>query len=145
MCHSLTLCLLLNFTIFFRLLIFSNFLKKYFRSTTRLSNSLDQCQALHFVWPGLGPNCLQKLSADNRSRQKSKTLFVSLLLGLYVKYFGGFLISFHISNLLPAKTLVSLGSCLPMGADSQELFAGQIWHQYHFLLTFLIFKTHLLV
>ena len=30
-----------------------------------MSNSLDSDQASHFVEPDLGPNCLQKLSADS--------------------------------------------------------------------------------
>ena len=30
-------------------------------------NSLDPDQARHFVGPDLGPNCLQKLSADDKS------------------------------------------------------------------------------
>ena len=30
----------------------------------RVSNSLDPDQVQHFVGPDLGPNCLQKLSAD---------------------------------------------------------------------------------
>ena len=30
-----------------------------------MSNSLDPDQARHFVGPDLGPNCLQKLSADD--------------------------------------------------------------------------------
>ena len=29
-----------------------------------MSNSLDPDQARHFVGPDLGPNCLQRLSAD---------------------------------------------------------------------------------
>ena len=33
-----------------------------------MSNSLDPDQARHFVGPDLGPNCLQMLSADNKSR-----------------------------------------------------------------------------
>ena len=32
------------------------------------SNSLDPDQARHFVGPDLGPNCLQRLSADDISR-----------------------------------------------------------------------------
>ena len=32
-----------------------------------MSNSLDPDQARHFVGPDLGPNCLQRLSADNKS------------------------------------------------------------------------------
>ena len=35
-----------------------------FFNTIQVSNSLDPDQALHFVGPDLGPNCLQKLSAD---------------------------------------------------------------------------------
>ena len=35
-----------------------------FFNTIRVSNSLDQDQARHFVEPGLGPNCLQRLSED---------------------------------------------------------------------------------
>ena len=30
-----------------------------------MSNSLDPNQAQHFVGPDLGPNCLQRLSADD--------------------------------------------------------------------------------
>ena len=38
-----------------------------FDSTIRVSNSLDQDQAQNFVWPDLDPNCLQRLSADDKS------------------------------------------------------------------------------
>ena len=38
-----------------------------FFNTIRVSNSLDPDQARHFVVPDLGPNCLQRLSADNKS------------------------------------------------------------------------------
>ena len=34
-----------------------------------MSNSLNLDQARHFVGPDLGPNCLQKLSADDIRRQ----------------------------------------------------------------------------
>ena len=43
------------------------FQKKSFRNTTRMSNSLDPDQAGHFVGPDLGPNCLQRLSAETKS------------------------------------------------------------------------------
>ena len=36
--------------------------------TIRVSNSLEPDQARHFVEPDLGPNCLQRLSADDKSR-----------------------------------------------------------------------------
>ena len=64
------LCLLGNFCMLFcRLLIFS---KNPFRNTIRVSNRLDPDQARHFVEPDLGPNCLQRLSADGTSRQRVK-------------------------------------------------------------------------
>ena len=34
-----------------------------------MSNNLDPDQARHFVGPDLGPDCLQRLSADDTSRQ----------------------------------------------------------------------------
>ena len=46
-----------------------NFSKSSFRYTMRVSNSLDPDKARHVVGPNLGPNCLQKLSADDTSRQ----------------------------------------------------------------------------
>ena len=60
--------------LFYRLLIFFNinFSKNYLRNSIRVSNSLDPDQAQHFVGPDLGPNCLQRLSADNTIRQKAK-------------------------------------------------------------------------
>ena len=42
-----------------------SFSKNSFRNIIRVSNSLDPDQVLRFVRPGLGPNCLQRLSADN--------------------------------------------------------------------------------
>ena len=39
-----------------------------FFNIIRVSNSLDPDQARHFVRPDLGPNCLQRLSADIKSR-----------------------------------------------------------------------------
>ena len=38
-------------------------------STIRVSNSLDPDQARHFVGPVLGPNHLQRLLADDKSRR----------------------------------------------------------------------------
>ena len=41
----------------------SSFLKTYFRNTIRVSNSLNPDQVGHLIWPVLGLNCLQRLSA----------------------------------------------------------------------------------
>ena len=45
-------------------------LKNYFRNTIRVSNSFGPDQARQHVGPGLGTNCLQRLSADDTSRQR---------------------------------------------------------------------------
>ena len=41
-----------------------------------MSNSLDLDQAQHFVGPHLGPNCLQRLSADDKSPLAGKELML---------------------------------------------------------------------
>ena len=61
------------FVIFF---FFQNqpFSKNSFKNTIRVRNNLDPDQAQ------LGPNCLQRLSADNISRQRVKSnLYLALL------------------------------------------------------------------
>ena len=51
---------------------FQNHLRKNSkRNTIRASNSFDPDQARHFVGPDLGPNCLQRLSADHTSKQRA--------------------------------------------------------------------------
>ena len=42
----------------------------FFKITFFKLNSLDPDQAEHFGQPGLGPNCLQKLSVNDPSRQR---------------------------------------------------------------------------
>ena len=65
--HLSSLCMLGNFSCFCcRLLTFFSkltFSKKSFRNTIRMSISSDQDQLS--VGPDLGPNCLQRLSADD--------------------------------------------------------------------------------
>ena len=49
-----------------------------------MSNSLDPDQARHYVGLDLGPNCLQRLSADNKMSGWLLTLvfmFFTLILG----------------------------------------------------------------
>ena len=45
------------------------FLKISFGNSIRVSNILDPDKARNFVGPDLDPNCLQRLSADDNSRQ----------------------------------------------------------------------------
>ena len=61
---------------FFKLTFFK---KQSYRHTITVSNSLDPHHARQVVRPDLGPNCLQRLSADDKSRHPS---------GERVKYFG---------------------------------------------------------
>ena len=66
---KLTLCMLgiLCFCCFSTAIFKINFSKNSFRYTIRVLNSLDPDQDRHSVGPDLGPNCLQRLSADNKS------------------------------------------------------------------------------
>ena len=43
-----------------------------------VSSSWDPDQARHFIGPDLGPNCLQRLSADNKSQLVGNELIVLL-------------------------------------------------------------------
>ena len=47
-----------------------------------VSNNLDPDQARHFVGPDLGPNCLQRLSADNTSKQRVNPLLQTRAFGM---------------------------------------------------------------
>ena len=65
-----------------RLLIFSKikFSEKIFQNAIRVSNSLDPDQARQNVGPDLGPNCLQRYSADDTSRQRvNGSMFVCFI------------------------------------------------------------------
>ena len=42
------------------------FLKNSFMICIRVANRLDADQARHFVGPDLAPDCLQRLSVDNK-------------------------------------------------------------------------------
>ena len=56
-----------------RLFFKINCFKISFRDTTRVSNCLDPDWDLHFVDPGLGTNCLQRLSEDKCRRYQRKS------------------------------------------------------------------------
>ena len=78
----LTLCMLGNFSYFCcHLLIFSKltFSKKSFRNPFREPNGLDPDQDRHSVISDLGPNCLQRLSAEDKSRARTE-LSLNLIL-----------------------------------------------------------------
>ena len=79
----LAVCQLGNFLLsadFFSKSIFSH---NSFKNTFRVSNSLDPDHARHFVRSDLGPNCLQRLSADDTSKlakSGGSNIFSALLL-----------------------------------------------------------------
>ena len=60
-----------NFS-FFKCRLFSKFTfsKNSFTNSIRVSNGLDPYQDGCSVCPGLGPNCLQRLPADDTCRQR---------------------------------------------------------------------------
>ena len=65
-----------NFSLFLLSAIFIiDFLEKKIRSTIRVSNSLDPDQDRQNVGPDLGPNCLHRLSADNKFPGKQLTKY----------------------------------------------------------------------
>ena len=76
-----TLCMLGNSTCLFVVCRFSRstFSKTSFRNTKRVSNSLDPVQAQRFVGPELSPNWLQRLSADDTSRQRITIISVYIV------------------------------------------------------------------
>ena len=73
-----SLCLLGNFEcILFSADLFQNQLfRKILSGIPPVSNSLDPDQAQHFVGPDLGPNCLQRLSADDPSKPIVKGFYI---------------------------------------------------------------------
>ena len=62
----------------------SSFSKYSFGDTIRVSNSLDPDQVRRFVGPGLGPNCLQRYSADGTSRRRVKHLHCHVQIYYYL-------------------------------------------------------------
>ena len=91
--HTLLLC----HSLLFELDVFN---------TIQVSNSLDPDQARHFVGPDLGPNCLQRLSADIAGKElNTKQLVDTFWLKPWLK-----LISFGSNFFHLAKVLATTNS-----------------------------------
>ena len=80
---SLTFCMLGNISCFCQVVVcwfYSKltFSKNSFRNTIRMSNGLDPDRDRRSVGPDLGPNCLQRLSPNDKSRHLHKTRFMLL-------------------------------------------------------------------
>ena len=66
-----------------------------------MSNSLDPDQARHFVGPGLGPNCLQRLSADIAGKElNTKQLVDTFWLKPWLKLIAFGSNIFHLAKVL---------------------------------------------
>ena len=77
-----------------------------FFNTIWVSNSLDPDQARHYVGPDLGPNCLQRLSADIAGKElNTKQLVDTFWLKPWLK-----LISFGFNFFHLAKVLATTNS-----------------------------------
>ena len=66
-------CFYYSFTLYYYAI---NFFERWIVAipSLRVSNSLDPDQARHYVGPGLGPNYLQRLSADDKLLLADKEL-----------------------------------------------------------------------
>ena len=63
-------------SIFFQIIFSQNSFRN--ACSIRVPNSLDPDQAQHYVRPDLDPNCLQGFSAEDTSRLRVDSWFVSL-------------------------------------------------------------------
>ena len=76
-----------------------------FFNTIRVSNSLDPDQVRHVVGPDLGPNCLQRLSADIAGKElNTKQLVDTFWLKPWLKLISFGSNFFHLAKVL-ATTL----------------------------------------
>ena len=64
-CNVVLFAFLLSASFFPKINAFKEFFNKY---NIRVSKSLNPNQVKHFISPDLGPNCLQRLSADESNQ-----------------------------------------------------------------------------
>ena len=72
--ETIFLCMLGNFSCFCCCLLIFFKINFFSKKSFRVSKVLDPDQDRHYVGPDLGPKCLQKLSADNKSPLARKEL-----------------------------------------------------------------------
>ena len=90
-----------------------------------MSNSLDQDQARHFVEPDLGPNCLQKLSADDTSMQKLRPFHIYVKMKPYTKTKLIFIVFHSLHTVKPDCKTATLKETKISFQDQLSLNAGQ--------------------
>ena len=88
-------------------------------NTIRVSNSLDPDQARHFVRHYLGPNCLQRLSVDDKSCHKQAELNTEQLLDttFWLKSISFGSNFFHLAKVLATTNSEPLKALNNIGAD----------------------------
>ena len=92
-------CFYYSFTLYYCAIFYS--LDAGFFNTIRVSNSLDPDQARHFVGPDLGPNCLQRLSADKVGKEfNTKQLLDTFWLKPWLKLISFGYDFFHLAKVL---------------------------------------------
>ena len=85
---------------FINMLYFTLWMLDFF-NTIGVSNSLDPDQARHFVGPEMGPNCLQRLSADIAGKEvNTKQLVDTFWLKPWLKLFSFGSNFFHLAKVL---------------------------------------------
>ena len=88
-----------------------------------MSNSLDLDQARHLVGPGLGPNCLQRLSADDTSGQRfTCNLTSNSSVNRFLCKNNLLYINLQINSQLKGKLIVLLNLDLTQHAGKFRLF-----------------------
>ena len=78
---------------------FTLWMLNYF-NTIWVSNSLDPDQARHFVGPDLGPNCLQRLSADKVGKELNTKQLDTFWLKPWLKFISFGSNFFHLAKVL---------------------------------------------
>ena len=64
--------LLSSADLFFKINLFKKFFQENYQSVKQFQMKTDILSDRHFVGPDLGPNCLQRLSADDKSHSKER-------------------------------------------------------------------------
>ena len=96
-------CFYYYFTLYYIAIFYS--LDAGFFNTIRVSNSLEPDQARHFVWPDLGPNCLQRLSGDIVGKElNTKQLVDTFWLKPWLKLVSFGSNFFHLAKVLATKS-----------------------------------------
>ena len=106
---------------------------RVFRNTIRVSNGLDPDQDRHFVGPDLGPNCLQRSSADDKFETELKFWVPtsdSLSTHMWQHKWFGWKISELYLNLLKSWSIfvciLTLNKCYPLIRFSKH-FRDNSW------------------